>query len=141
MGGSLGRTGQSGKKRRKKRSAGERKLARTTDEHFQETSQNNQTHYKQYCFPLLLLFLLLCIHRKLYSPNKTLKQSWFTGNLIKAACLHRTPLCTAKSNLLSIRFAQRSIHLHSRLLGTICGHLGLGERNTGREDGESRRRV
>lgn len=59
---------------------------------------------------------------------KLRKQSWFTVNLIKAACLRRIPLCTAKSNLLSIRFTQRSIHLHWRLLGTICGYLGLRER-------------
>lgn len=64
----------------------------------------------------------LCIHCKLYSSNKTRKQSRFTVNLIKAACLHCTPLCTAKSNLLSIWFTQRSIHLHWRLLGTICGY-------------------
>lgn len=63
-----------------------------------------------------------CIHCKLYSSNKTRKQSWFTVNLIKAACLHCTPLRTAKSNLLSIWFTQRSIHLHWRLLGTICGY-------------------
>lgn len=68
---------------------------------------------------------------KLYSPNKTLAQSRFTGNLIKAARLRRTPLCTAKSNLPSIRFARRSIHLHCRLLGTICGHLELRERSAG----------
>lgn len=68
---------------------------------------------------------------KLYSANKTRAQSRFTGNLIKVARLCRSLLCTAKSNLPSIGFARRSIHLHSGLLGTICGHLGLRERNDG----------
>lgn len=105
-------------------------------------SETHQGKYEPFFSPFsseTIFFFRLCIHRKLYSPNKTLKQSRFTVNLIKAACLRRIPLCTAKSNLLSIRFTQRSIYLHWRLLGTICGYLGLGERGrNGREDGASK---
>lgn len=123
-----------------------------TGEHH-DWAATNQTRRVKYIYPLLAPRPSFWNHHFFLPPPifvvnfilliKLRKQSWFTVNLIKAACLRRIPLCTAKSNLLSIRFTQRSIHLHWRLLGTICGYLGLrerGERRQGRWGEQSEER-
>lgn len=52
----------------------------------------------------------------------------FIVKLIKSTSMHITTLCAAKAIPYWSFFTQGSIHLHWRLLGSICGYLGNSQR-------------